>query len=241
MAGKQARCPHCENIFRVPMIPPAKESAGQPQMSASQPLKFACPSCKSAFQVSEDSMGKVVACPTCDSRVQLPGLESNEDLSGASLPEIESETHSQKSPDPPSIVINTGSMPSDAPILAEIVESPDEPAIARKEDVPGSIPESESGAGPAGSRPQLLQKPKTVDDLLPPTFRRALPKVAGNIAALDGLILREPVKKVVQGDVERNIVAVAPEVKARRRTIRNLVMFVAGAILLVIAARMLMR
>lgn len=227
MAGGPVRCPLCTQVFQVPelSVPPQPMVKSPPVVDSR--LQFACPQCQSAFQVSESVLGQAVACPSCKSPVQLPAAKA-----GAGIQEV-----------PPA------NMPG-AP-LPNIVTEPDRAVssdVANSEHEAGTTGDSDQSTpvlpgDPVanGTKQPTSPKPKTVDDLLPPKFTRTLPQIATNAVALDGVILHEPVRTVQSGNQTRNLVVVSDEVKARRRMIRNVLMFGFGSLLLIVAAKLLIR
>lgn len=226
MAGNAVKCPLCIQIFQVPASPTAEDSTENPSSSAADDrMKFACPQCTEPFQVTRSSLGKAVACPSCNSPVQLPSAA----------------VHAQNPPQESQPALRQPSA-QQSPIEAipDIVTTPG-PTVA-PDAGPRSGDQSIEVKSVAGTeRPTPVSKPTTVDDLLPPKFTRRLPESAMNAAALDGVILHEPVRKVQTGDETRKLVVVSDEVKARRRIIRNAIMFGFGSLLLIVAAMLLIR
>ena len=225
MAGKAARCPLCTGVFRVPDV------SSPPRTPSPTELQFSCPCCGAAFQVERKSLGQAVACPICQSPVQLPASDTSSNDRPPPMPTGAEASRTPSSDTPlhirsPRPRLEDGF--DDQPIVAEIVAESTEAVSQRSAE-----------GRPKPVQPQSVDRPKTVDELLPPKFESTLPDSARNVAALGGMILREPVRKVVQGDRTRQIVSVAPEVKARRRLTRNLIMFALGSALLLLAAKML--
>jgi len=232
MSGSKVRCPLCTQVFQVPKFPADEDSSNTPPSpTVEERLKFACPQCTMAFQVATSSLGQAVACPSCKSPVQLPSAAEY----------VQSQTQSITPP--------TQTAPVESPVesLPSIVPTSGE-RTATENDVNQPPADhnnvqsvKEKSTTETAAPVQNATKPKTVDDLLPPKFTRRLPQVATNAAALDGVILHEPVRKVQAGEGTRSLVVVSDEVKARRRMIRNTIMFGVGSLLLIVAAKLLIR
>lgn len=226
MAGSAVKCPLCIQVFQVPASPNVEASTENRSSSAADDLmKFACPQCTEPFQVTRSSLGKAVACPSCNSPVQLPSTG----VHAQGQPQ-----ESQPAPRQPS------AQQSPIEAIPKIVTTPG-PTAAPDAELRSSDQSIEAESAPRTEQPTPTSKPTTVDDLLPPKFTRRLPQAAMNAAALSGVILHEPVRKVQTGDQTRKLVVVSDEVKARRRIIRNAIMFGFGSLLLIVAARLLIR
>jgi predicted Zn finger-like uncharacterized protein len=80
-------------------------------------IRFACPSCQSAFSVADDKAGLKTKCPQCGQRVEVPNPR-NVTMAGGLLP--------PESPPVPSPAVAPTSPPAE---LQEMIRQPERPAL----------------------------------------------------------------------------------------------------------------
>ena len=83
-AGRQAKCPKCGTLFRVPVAGPTlKASATAPAGSAAtEPVRFECPACGTRIKVPRKAIGRRVKCPSCAAVLTVPA-QRQESVSAA--------------------------------------------------------------------------------------------------------------------------------------------------------------
>jgi hypothetical protein len=75
--GREAACPHCHSLLRVPEKPADDRPvlAETPDLSARHCFNFACPRCDCLLEAHTGLCGQRGTCPTCGARFQLPFLD----------------------------------------------------------------------------------------------------------------------------------------------------------------------
>ncbi len=85
-AGRKAQCPSCQSVFRVPdavsgELPPA----AMPDLSVvlmavvkpERPDRVGCPGCDKILAYDANSAGRIVICPNCQRRIQMPTVAAS--------------------------------------------------------------------------------------------------------------------------------------------------------------------
>jgi ribosomal protein S27E len=232
-AGQQVACPLCQGTMQVPpaealaaaFAPPAPP-AGPPSVAPAMPpvpvalMPLACPTCGGMFQVPPSAAGMQLPCPSCGQLVTIPDASA---LAAAvpppappPAPVAETEpmhVTSESQPTPGPADIASLLPPGAATGFAAAVAVPQ----SSDWDVKTLLPPGASETGAATEQVPLPPAPRPV--LVPPTGGQAI------------AIVEKP-KVIGQGENEVEVKRLSPEEKARRRMVRNVILFVIGLMIL---------
>lgn len=237
LAGIEVNCPHCQGLatvpdFAGPPLPPPPDEA----------MQLSCPVCTGPFQVTVELSGQDVTCPHCSQTVAVPDWHQFQPEDIALPPPVEPYL-------PPQIPVGRmGPVRSSPAPVTKPPETPGEkPAGNRPLPVSDPLlPPSTGGAARRTSEPA---------DLLPPGAaageRKPLPAQISSRADRDTVQIptaqgyvgvHAPVKTVVHRGQEIELRQLTPEEKARRRFVRNSILFVfCVGVLIVVTALLIWR
>ena len=71
-SGIEARCPHCNGVFRVPRAGQAPDLPPDGQLRPGRAFSFTCTRCGSVLQGNSQLSGRMGKCPTCGVEFQVP-------------------------------------------------------------------------------------------------------------------------------------------------------------------------
>jgi membrane associated rhomboid family serine protease len=88
-AGKKAKCPACEAVFRVPVAAAvnAGPAAATLDVTARLPLKLRCPQCAAKLKLPAEAAGRRVKCPKCAKVLRIPAAAPPSPTAAAGLGE----------------------------------------------------------------------------------------------------------------------------------------------------------
>lgn len=242
LAGIEVNCPHCQGLVTVP------DFAGPPPLPPppGEAMQLSCPVCTGPFQVTVELSGQDVTCPHCSQTVSVPDWHQFQP-GDAAPPPLPPPVEPFLPPQLP--VGRTAPIPSSPTPATKPPETPREnPASNRP--LPASDPLLPPGTGSAARR---TSEPA---DLLPPGAagaaageRKPLPapiptrsaKDTVQIPTAQGYVgVHAPVKTVVHRGQEIELRQLTPEEKARRRFVRNTILFVFCVGVLIVVTALLM-
>lgn len=258
LSGIEVNCPHCQGLVTVPDF----AGPAAPPLP-SEAMKLSCPVCTGPFQVTAELAGQQVHCPHCQQVVTVPDVGGSFPP-GYSAPPLPTYSPGYPPPAaapiaPPTVSAGAvdpndlyppGYQPATAkkePLLPRETPAPPRPERLRPEPLKPAVsdpllPPSTGGAAP---------RPKDGSDLLPPgaagasqavAERKPLPasiptrsKDVVMIPTEKGYIgVHEPVKTVLHHGEEVELRKLTPEEKARRRVVRNTILFLFCVITLIV-------
>jgi phage FluMu protein Com len=253
LSGIEVNCPHCQGLVTVP------DFAGPtaPPLPPSEAMQLSCPVCAGLFQVTAELSGQEVHCPHCEQVVTVP------DLGGAFSPGYSEPPPSYPLSYPPEPMeppqktsagaIDESHMypPGFGPAKAkQEQERPREPSAPRRSE-PASDPLLPPVTGGAAMRP------RDASDLLPPgaasatgaTIERkplptSIPARSKDVVLIPtekGYVgVQEPVKTITHRGEEVELRKLTHEEKARRRVVRNTILFAFCIITLIVVMALFM-
>ncbi|MCA9244555.1 MAG: hypothetical protein KDA32_11400 [Phycisphaerales bacterium] len=73
--GREANCPFCGSVIRVPeRPPPGKIARAKAPSSSRRAFNFPCPHCETMLEADTGLIGEAASCPTCTARFRVPHL-----------------------------------------------------------------------------------------------------------------------------------------------------------------------
>jgi len=271
-AGAQVACPLCANAMVVPQMAgaPTPEQVAQQQAAEEQaaraaaaaqvtpPLSgevhtFGCSHCSQPFQVTGESLGQAVQCPSWNAPVLQTPIVTEEAAPPPDRPVINttgrspitiSEPAEPENEDPKDPVVDD----VESTVTKELEES-EEPKKEKRSINPANAPVPLSMGG--GVTNQMLGSEGMMGvldaaRLLPPRYPAMVPRMADIALSADGkavasMSFQQPVKTILVNGQERVLRRLSPEEKVFRRRQRNAVVFVCGILFLLVAGALMVR
>jgi hypothetical protein len=236
LSGVEVNCPHCQGLVTVPNF-------SGPPASPSSAIALSCPICAGPFQVTVEMVGQAVHCPHCNEVVAVPDLAGG--VSPGYVEAPPSDAHGAPPPEPllPPQRISTGAAPAGdlyppgyppgyQPAKQKTEQQqPRERVGPRLADAGDLLPPGVGSAGDADAerRPLPASIPTQPKDVvLIPTEK----SYVGGVQA--------PVKTVKHHGEEVALRRLTPKEKARRRVVRNTILFLFCVITLVVVMALFM-
>ncbi len=73
--GREANCPFCGSVIRVPAPPaPGQITRAKPPSTSRRAFNFPCPHCETMLEADTGLIGEAASCPTCAARFRVPPL-----------------------------------------------------------------------------------------------------------------------------------------------------------------------
>lgn len=221
MAGQQLACPLCQGTMQVPpaealaaaIAPPI---AGTPAYAPAIPpvpvtlMSLACPTCGGMFQVPPSAAGMQLPCPACGQLVTIPDASA---LAAASPPPAPVRPTSELEAMSPAADVASLLPPGAAETGAAAAGQM--PPSGPSWDVKTLLPPGAADAGTPGEQVAL-----------PPAPRPILAPIAGDPT----VAVKEKPKVIGRGQNEVEVRRLSPEEKARRKLIRNVILFILGLV-----------
>lgn len=228
LSGIEVNCPHCQGLVMVP------DFAGPPQPT-SETLQLSCPVCTGPFQVTAEMSGQQVTCPHCQQVVAVPELDG--------FP-------TGYSPPPEPMLPPTAAAAVDVnafyPPGYQAPATRTEPEHPREESL---LPPSAGGGTVRTASPSDLLPPGAADTTAAVSERKPLPAAIPERSAKDPVLIptdkgyvgvHEPVKTIRRHGEEVELRKLTPEEKARRRVVRNTILFLFCVVTLIVVMALFM-
>jgi ribosomal protein S27E len=243
-AGQQVACPLCQGTMQVPpadvlaaaFAPPGPPSSPPPGFAGGMPpvpvalMPLACPTCGGMFQVPPSAAGMELPCPACGQLVTIPdpaALAAAAPLPGGADDDRDRpQAHWSAAPAAagPQVISAATDVASLLPPGAAEAEAAGETAAPGTAwDVKALLPPGAAEAGAPGEQVALPQAPRPI--LVSHTAAGSIlfPTPEGHVMALE-----EKPKVIGQGENEVEVRRLTPAEKARRKLVRNVILFVVG-------------